>query len=110
MAALHPIIQTQRMEPMIPDDDVEVLAQDMIKHFPTDAALRATMRSDALSVLGYAEKSKKWVLVRAEIEKIQAGQRLPTATYGGPCSPALPVGRGGPAGDAKKKGASQNER
>jgi uncharacterized small protein (DUF1192 family) len=61
---------------MIPDDDVEVLAQDMIRHFPTDAALRATMRSDALSVLGYAEKSKKWLLVRAEIEKIQAEQSL----------------------------------
>jgi hypothetical protein len=25
-----------------------------------------------LSVLGYVEKSKKWLLVRAEIEKMQA--------------------------------------
>ena len=60
------------MELMIPDDDVEVLAQEMIKHFPADAALRAATRSDALSVLGYVEKSKKWLLVRAEIEKMQA--------------------------------------
>ena len=30
------------MELMIPDDDVEVLAQEMIKHFPADAALLIT--------------------------------------------------------------------
>jgi hypothetical protein len=58
---------------MIPDDDVEILAREMIKHFPADAVARAAMRSDALSVLGHAEKGKKWLLVRAEIEKMQAG-------------------------------------
>jgi uncharacterized small protein (DUF1192 family) len=68
---------------MIPNDDVEILAQEMIKHFPADAVRRATMHSDALSVLGYVEKSKKWLLVRAEIEKIQAGQSLTAATDGG---------------------------
>lgn len=62
------------MESVIPDDDVQVLAQDMIRHFPADAALRAGMRSDALSVLGYVEKSKKWLLVRAENEKMQASK------------------------------------
>jgi hypothetical protein len=46
----------------------------MIKHFPADAAERAALRSNALFVLGYSEKSKKWLLVTEEIRKIQAGQ------------------------------------
>ncbi|MGE0119093.1 MAG: hypothetical protein AB7S71_07280 [Dongiaceae bacterium] len=62
---------------MIPDDDIDVLAREMIKHFPADAALRAAMRSEALSVLGYVERSKKWLLVHAEIETILAGGSPP---------------------------------
>lgn len=61
----------------IPDDDVEVLAREMIKHFPADAAVRAAVRSEALSVLGHAERSRKWLLVRAEIERILADGNPP---------------------------------
>jgi hypothetical protein len=57
----------------IPDGDVDDLARDMIKHFPADSADQATVRSNAFFVLGYPEKSKKWLLVAAEIKKIQAG-------------------------------------
>src|SRR4029450_10859658 len=46
----------------------------MIKHFPADAADRAALRSNALLVLGYSNKSKKWLLVTEEIRRIQAGQ------------------------------------
>jgi hypothetical protein len=60
------------MEPMIPDYDVGILAREMIKHFPADAADQAALRSSAFFHLGYAEKSKKWMLVRAEIKKILA--------------------------------------
>lgn len=45
----------------IPDGDVKDLARDMIKHFPADAADRAVLRSNALHVLGYVEKSAKWI-------------------------------------------------
>jgi hypothetical protein len=55
---------------MIPNDDVEVLAKEMIRHFPADAADQAALRSSALFHMGYIEKSKKWLLVRAEIKKI----------------------------------------
>jgi hypothetical protein len=55
---------------MIPNDDVEVLAREMIKHFPADAADQAALRSSAFFHMGYAEKSKKWLLVRVEIKKI----------------------------------------
>src|SRR5580765_1562026 len=57
----------------IPDGGIDVLALEMIKQFPTDAADQAALRSNAFFVLGHAEKSKKWMLVHAEIEKIQAG-------------------------------------
>jgi hypothetical protein len=60
------------MEPMIPDFDVEILAQEMIKHFSADAADQAALRSSAFFHLGYVEKSKKWLLVRALIKKILA--------------------------------------
>ena len=60
------------MEPMFPNDDVETLAQEMIKHFPADAADQAALRSSAFFHLGYVEKSKKWLLVRALIQKILA--------------------------------------
>jgi hypothetical protein len=56
----------------VPDSNVDVLARDMIKEFPADAADRATLRSNAFFVLGYVEKSKKWLLVTEEIKKIQA--------------------------------------
>jgi hypothetical protein len=58
------------MEPMVANDDVSVLAQQMIKKFPADAADQATLRSSAFFHLGYAEESKKWLLVRAEIRKV----------------------------------------
>jgi hypothetical protein len=57
----------------IPDGTVDVLARDMVKRYAADALDRATLFSNALFVLGQDEKSKKWMLVRAEIEKIQAG-------------------------------------
>jgi hypothetical protein len=60
------------MDPMILNDDVTVLAQDMIKHFPADAADQAALRSSAFFHLGYTDKSKKWLLIRAEIKKILA--------------------------------------
>ena len=60
------------MEPMIPDDDVKILAREMIKQFPADAADQATLRSSAFFHMGYVEKSKKWLLVRAEIKGILA--------------------------------------
>ena len=55
----------------IPDGNVDVLAHDMIKKFPADAADRAALRSNAFHVLGYAEKSTKWLQVSEEIKKIQ---------------------------------------
>ena len=58
------------MDPMISNDDVEVLAQEMIKHFPADAADQAALRSSAFFHMGYVEKSKRWLLVRAQIKKI----------------------------------------
>jgi len=60
---------------LIPDGDVDALAQHMIKNFPDDAADRAMLRSNAFFVLGRAEMSKKWLQVTEEIKKIQAGQR-----------------------------------
>jgi hypothetical protein len=41
----------------IPDGDVDDLAKGL------------------LFLLGHADKSKKWMLVRASVEKIQAGRR-----------------------------------
>ena len=73
------------MELMIPNDDVEVLAQEMIKHFPDDAADQAALRSSAFFHLGYVEKSKKWLLVRAAIKKILAD----AGTDGGARSTAI---------------------
>ncbi len=68
-------VSIQQVHPMfIPDGDVDVLARDMIKHFPADAADRAMLRSNAFFVLGRAETGKKWLLVTEEIKKIQAGQ------------------------------------
>jgi len=55
---------------MIPNDDIEVLAEEMIKHFPTDAADQAALRSSAFFDMGYVENCKKWLLVHAEIRKI----------------------------------------
>ena len=61
------------MDPMLPNDDVELLAQQMIEHFPANAADEAALRSAGFFHLGYTDKSKKWLLVRAEIKKILAG-------------------------------------
>ena len=58
------------MDPMIPNDDVEVLAKEIIKHFPADAADQAALRSSVFFHMGYTGKSKKWLLVQAEIKKI----------------------------------------
>jgi hypothetical protein len=69
-ATRHRYPKPTHMDPMIPNDDVEVLAQDMIKHFPADAADQAALRSSAFFAMGYVEKSKKWMLVRATIKKI----------------------------------------
>jgi hypothetical protein len=59
---------------MIPDGNVDVLAQHMIKAYAGDAADRAVLRSSAFLVLGRAETSKKWLLVSEEIKKIQSGE------------------------------------
>ena len=61
------------LDPMIPNDGVEVLAQQMIKHFPANAADQTALRSTAFFHMGYADMSKKWLLVRAEIKKMLAG-------------------------------------
>ena len=58
----------------IPDGDIDVLARDMIKHFLGNAADQAALRSNAFFVLGYIDKSKKWLLVTDEIKKMQASQ------------------------------------
>ena len=60
------------MEPIFADDDVEGLAQEMITQFPTDAADQAVLRASALFAMGYFEKSKKWLLIRAKIKNILA--------------------------------------
>ena len=77
----------------VPDGDIGTLAQDMIKEFPADAADRATLRSNAFFVLGYAEKSKKWLQVTEEIKKIQAGQ---ARVVGRPTTQAITVDAAGP--------------
>ncbi len=59
----------------IPDGDVDDLAKGLIKDHPSDALDRAALVSNMLFLLGHADKSKKWMLVRASIEKIQAGRR-----------------------------------
>ena len=61
----------------IPDGGVDVLAHDMVKQYAADAVDRATLFSNALFVLGETERSKKWMLVRAEIEKIQRHTEQP---------------------------------
>jgi hypothetical protein len=53
---------------LIPDGPVDVLARDLIKQFPADAADRATLRSNAFFVLGYPERSRKWMLVAEAIK------------------------------------------
>ena len=58
----------------LPDGDVEVLARDMLKQFPADAADRAMLRSNAFFVLGRTETSKKWLQITQEIKKIQVDQ------------------------------------
>ena len=59
---------------MVPEGEVSTLAQHMIKEFPADAADRATLRSNAFFVMGYHEKSEKWLRVSEEIKKIETGQ------------------------------------
>jgi hypothetical protein len=59
----------------VPNGDVGDLAKGMIKKHPTDALDRAALMSNMLFVLGRAEMSKKWLLVRAEIKRMQAGER-----------------------------------
>jgi hypothetical protein len=59
----------------VPDGDVDDPAKGMIKEHPADALDRAALMSNMLFLLGRAEKSKKWLLVRASIGKIQAGAR-----------------------------------
>jgi hypothetical protein len=59
----------------VPGGDVGDLARGMIKKYPTDAVDRAALVSSMLFLLGRAEMSKKWLLVRAEIKRMQAGQR-----------------------------------
>jgi len=59
----------------VPDGDVGDLAKGMIKTHPSDAVDRAALVSNMLFLLGRAEMSKKWLLVHAEIKKLQAEQR-----------------------------------
>jgi hypothetical protein len=55
---------------MIPNDDIELLALEMIRRFSANATDQAAVRSTAFCHLGLTEKSKEWLLVRATIEKI----------------------------------------
>ena len=57
----------------IPNGDVVDLARSMIGKHATGAMDRAALMSNMLSLLGRAELSKKWLLVRAEIQRMQAG-------------------------------------
>jgi len=57
------------------DGDVGDLAKGMINKHPSDAVDRAALVSNMLFLLGRAEMSKKWILVRAEIKRLQASQR-----------------------------------
>jgi hypothetical protein len=104
------------LNPMfIPDGDIDVLARDMMKHFPTDAADQATLRSNAFFVLGHAEKSKKWLLVTHEIKKIiQAGQKVAAGQDGEPPSvappPRIPDEMGMSERDANKKHSMSESR
>lgn len=59
---------------MITDGEADFLARSMIKYFPTDAADRAARRSNAFFVLGFIEKSDRWLRIAEEIKKIRAGQ------------------------------------
>jgi len=62
------------MDPVIPNDDVEILAREMVKHFPANAADQAALRSTAFLHMGYHERSKKWLLVHEEIKKMTAAR------------------------------------
>jgi len=57
----------------IPNGDVGDLARGMIRKHPTEALDRAALMSNMFFLLGRAELSKKWLLVRAEIQRMQAG-------------------------------------
>jgi hypothetical protein len=59
----------------VPDGDVGDLAKGMINKHPIDALDWAALISNMLFLLGHAEKGKKWLLVRASIERLQTGQR-----------------------------------
>jgi hypothetical protein len=58
---------------MVPDGEVDALAQHMIKTFSADAADRAAVRSNAFFVLGQRETSEKWLRVSKHIKMIQSG-------------------------------------
>jgi hypothetical protein len=62
---------------MVPDGNVDVLARDMIKQLPADAADRAAVLSNAFFVLGNVEKSDKWLRISEEIKRT-AGQAPPS--------------------------------
>ena len=55
-----------------PDGDIDALARAMIMIFSTNAAFRATLRSNAFFALACTEPSMKWKQVSQEIESIQA--------------------------------------
>jgi len=56
----------------IPNGDVGDLARSLITKHPTEAMDRAALMSNMLFLLGRAELSKKWLLVRAEIQRMSA--------------------------------------
>ena len=62
---------------MVPDGNIDALAQHMITAFPADAADRAAMRSNAFFVLGYREKSEKWLRVSEQVKKLQGQTQEP---------------------------------
>ena len=62
----------------IPEGNVGDLAKGMIKKHPTDALDRAALVSNMLFLLGRAELSNKWLLVRDEIQRMQAENGAPT--------------------------------
>jgi len=54
------------------DSEIDILAREMTRDYPKDAADKAMLRSNAFRVLGYAEKSEKWERVAEAIKKMSA--------------------------------------
>ena len=54
----------------VPNGAVDDLAREMLRTYPIDASDRAALISNMLYLLGRADLSRKWLLVRAVIQKV----------------------------------------